>query len=183
MVPGAAAPFDSARAEYAYFNNDVDDAIVLVESSTQVAKPFNVGAARLRGHELAITATSFSHVTTTLNYTHQDAENRSAAAGGNYRGKQLPGRPVDELYTRLELFNTLGAVYYEFNYIGDNFLDQINFRHVASRDLHSLGFAVRASALLTLRFEARNLTANQVSDVFGSPLPGRAFFGTVGYTF
>jgi len=36
-----------------------------------------------------------------------------------------------------------------------------------------------ATAALTVGLEVRNLTSNQISDVSGFPLPGRALFGTV----
>ena len=48
-----------------------------------------------------------------------------------------------------------------------------------SRDVHSLGCSWQVLPPLTLSFEARNITDNQVSDVGGFPLPGRSFFGSV----
>ena len=169
-------PFDRLHAEYAYFDRDVDDLIVLVQNSQRISRPTNLGAARIRGHELTLQGGALGHLSLDLNYTHQDAENRSDIP--SQRGKQLPGRPADELYTRFEVFDRLGKLYYEFNLVSGNFLDAVNFMSVPSRDVHTVGIAVRVTAPLTLSFEVRNLTDNQISDVGGFPLPGRAYFGT-----
>ncbi len=178
---GPVAWIDTVHAEYAYFNNDIDDLIVLVQNSQLVSKPINISAARIRGHEVSVRTTLRSHVGVDANYTHQDAEDRSQIP--SRRGNQLPGRPADEAYVRLDLFDSLGKVYYEFNLVSGNFLDQANFRRVPSRDTHTLGWAVHPRPPVTVSFEARNVTDNQISDVAGFPLPGRAFFGSVSIKF
>ncbi len=175
----AVPPLDALRIEYAYFNNDINDIIVFHDQGTGATKAFNTGAARIRGDEVAVNATALSHVRLDLNYTYQDAQNRSTANNGKYVGNQLPGRPANELYTRLELFNDRGKLFYEFNYVGDNTLTESNFESVPSRNVHSLGCSWQVLPALTLSFEARNITDNQVSDVAGFPLPGRSYFGTV----
>src|SRR5262249_53475519 len=68
---------DSIRAEYAYFNNDIDDLIVLVQNSPSVSIPMNVSAARVRGHELTLGTAVFEHLRLDTNYTHYDAVNQS----------------------------------------------------------------------------------------------------------
>ena len=168
---------DALRLEYAYFASDVDDAIVLVQTSPTVFTPRNVGGARIRGHELVLHGTLLRHLGLDLNYTHQDAEDQSDSP--LLRGKQLPGRPQNELYTRLELFGPLGRLFYEFNFVSGNFTDAANFNEVPSRDVHTIGFTARPRDWLAVTFEARNVTDNQISDVGGFPLPGRSFFGTV----
>jgi len=183
IVTWAQPPLDSLRVEYAYFNNDINDIIVFRDNGTRTTEAFNTGAARIRGDEVSVNATAFAHVRTDLNYTHQDAQNRSTSFNGAYVGNQLPGRPADELYTRLELFNLYGKVYYELNYVSGNFLDEKNFHPVPSREVHSLGCALHVYAPLTLTFEARNITDNQISDVGGFPLPGRSYFGSVRLNF
>lgn len=169
--------FDDLHGEYDYFNRNVDDLIVLVQNSQRVSRPANIGAANVSGHELTLHGTAVHHVSLDLNYTHQDAENQSPIP--SQHGKQLPGRPSDELYTQVEVFNQYGKLYYELSLVSGNFLDPVNFIEVPSRDVHTLGVAVYVSKQLTLSFEAQNITDNQISDVGGFPLPGRAFFGTV----
>ncbi|TMA57739.1 MAG: TonB-dependent receptor, partial [Deltaproteobacteria bacterium] len=43
-------PLSDAALEYAYFDNQVDDLIVLVQNSQRLARPENVSAASVRGH-------------------------------------------------------------------------------------------------------------------------------------
>jgi outer membrane cobalamin receptor len=168
---------DRLRAEYAYFNNDVDDIIVLVQTGPNFFTPRNVGAARIRGHELALHAEALSHFGVDVNYTHQDAENRSD--NPNFRGKQLPDRPQDEVYLRLETFAPLGKLFYEFNLVSGNYTGEANLERIPTRDVHTLGIAVHPRPWLTASFEARNVTDNQISDVGGFPLPGRSYFFTI----
>jgi iron complex outermembrane receptor protein len=170
------------RAEYAYFDNDIDDLIVLVLNNPAYATPINVRGARIRGHEVSLQARLARYVRVAGNYTRQDAENRSRVYGGIYDGKQLPGRPRDEVYTRLELTGRPGSLFYEYTHRSRLYLDQANFRRVGSRDVHSVGAAWPVLASLTLSFEARNLTDDQTSDVAGFPLPGRAFYGSITMT-
>ena len=171
---------DELAVEYAYFNNDVDDLIVLVQLSQQVFRPENIGSARLRGHELGLHLSFLDTLAVDLNYTRQDAENRSDIPSQS--GKQLPGRPRDELYLRAAFDRGPVTLSYELNHIAENFLDRVNFREVDSRNLHALGFALRPKDWIRLGVEARNLTDEQAEDVAGFPLPGRSFFGSVKVT-
>lgn len=168
---------DEISLEYAYFNNDVDDLIVLVQLSQQVFRPENIGGARLRGHEAGLHLSLLEHLSIDANYTRQDARNLSEAP--SQRNKQLPGRPRDELYLRTALDLGPFTLSYELNHIAKNYLDRVNFRAVDSRDLHALGFAYRPTAWLRLGVEARNVTDEQAEDVAGFPLPGRSFFGSI----
>lgn len=168
---------DEVALEYAYFNNDVDDLIVLVQLSQQVFRPENIGGARLRGHEASAHLSLLETLLLDLNYTRQDAENLSDVP--SQRGRQLPGRPRDELYLRAALERGPLLLSYELNHIAGNFLDRVNFREVDARTLHALGLGVRPLAWLRLGVEARNLTDQQTEDVAGFPLPGRSFLGTM----
>jgi outer membrane cobalamin receptor len=167
---------DRLDAEYVYFNNDIDDLIVLVQFGQRVFRPVNVSGARVRGHELSLSGSLLQRLGLDFNYTRQDAEDRSDIPSN--RGKRLPTRPRDEIYMRLQVFAEPARLYYEFNLISENFLDQVNFNPVPTRDTHTLGLVVDARDWLSLGFEARNITDNRLSDVAGFPLPGRAFFGS-----
>jgi len=165
--------------EYAYFDNDVDDLITLVYSTFPFARAQNIGAARIRGHEVVLSSHLLDFVSFDLNYTHQDAEDRGKDA--LKQGKQLPFRPQDELYTRIELDHDLGEIYYEFNFIGSNSLTRaalFDRDRVGERSIHTAGVAFNATAWLTFRFEGRNLSDNHIKDVANYPLPGRSFFGS-----
>src|SRR5262249_10900727 len=91
----------AATAEYAYFGSNVDDVIVLVQSSVNVFRPENISAATIRGHEVSARLAFFDRVLLTSNYTHQEA--LDASGDPAYDGNHLPGRPVDEAYARVEL--------------------------------------------------------------------------------
>lgn len=178
LAPELAPSWLDLRLEYAYFDNDVDDLITLVFSSFAFARAQNIGSARIRGHEVIFNADFLDHVSVDFNYTHQDAKDRGQDA--TFRGKQLPFRPEDELYTRAELYSPLGALYYEYNFIGSNRLKRAGLSRdrVDQRNIHTAGIAFNAAHWLTLRFEGRNLSDNQIEDVANFPLPGRSFFGS-----
>ncbi len=191
-----AGPLARAALEYAYFDNAVDDLIVLVQNSQRVVRPENVTAARVRGHEVSARGDVGDHVGFAFNYTHQDARD-----GGDVtflRGKQLPGRPADEAFAHLELRWSPerplppclpglarlwpGRLFYEANVIADDFLDRANVRRVGSRVLHDVGVEVGLPiAGLRVAFEAKNAGDDHTRDALGFPLPGRALFVTLSY--
>ena len=178
------------RLETVGFVSVVDDLIVLVQNSQRTSVFRNVDRARTVGMELAASATAFDRFHLTLNYTYQDARDESGIPARD--GNQLPGRPRHELYHRVEYRRDEGRLFYELSFIGENFLDQANFLLVHARAISTLGLEADVAALgrrfasrtlervpLVATFEVRNVGDNQVEDVAGYPLPGRAFFGTV----
>ena len=99
------------------------------------------------------------------------------------KDKKLPGRPEKELFVRSELFNRRAKVFYEYNYLSNNFLDQANIRKVDERNIHNAGISIYPFNSTTFTFEVKNIGDEQVSDVLGFPLPGRSYFGTVLFEF
>jgi iron complex outermembrane receptor protein len=173
---------EDVRFEYAYFDNEIDDLILLIPFSRAVFKPINVSAARIRGHEAALSARAWGHVSIAANYTQQDAIDVGVEPWTH--GKRLLGLPEHEFYVRGELYNDWGRLFYDVNLIGDNFGDRRNLRRIPSRDFHGLGLSLTPPRTgLTVTFEVKNLTDEQTVDFYGFPLPGRAFFGTVRYAF
>ncbi|MDB4678600.1 TonB-dependent receptor [bacterium] len=174
---------DQLAFESAVFFSDIDDLIVLVRTAQDRSVPQNVGRAKTLGAEIAMRATLFEKLRLTLNYTYQDARDRSGATGID--GNQLPGRPRDDLYFRSSYRWRDWEPFYELNFIGSNYLKRANRPEdlVASRLLHSLGIAWTLPwTPLTATFEVRNLSDNQTEDVSGFPLPGRTFLGTVNWS-
>lgn len=167
------------RLEYAYFDNEVSDLIVFVQRSAAIFRPENVGRARLRGHEVSAHVERLGPFTVDANFTQQDAENRSRVQGGIYLGKQLPGRPRYELYARLSFRWQTWEPYYELNWISGNVLDLANFQRVPARGLHGVGVAFQLRQQFRFLLQVQNLTDDQISDIGGFPLPGRALVGTV----
>jgi len=188
-----------ATLEAAYFWSDVDDVIVLVPSSVNVFTPKNIGAATIRGQEVAARVGITDRLALTMNYTHQDA--LDATDDPNYRGNQLPNRPAHEAYARLELtwsparplpIGALGArlwpgrAYFDVDFIADNFLNRANTeeQRVPSRAYYGVGVDVTLPwAGLRVAWELKNFTNDQTEDALGFPLPGRAMFVTLSYGF
>jgi len=188
---------DRVALEYAYFDNSIDDLIVLVQNSQRIVRPENVTSARVRGHEGSLRGRLAQHLDIVANYTHQDARDDGDVTF--LHGKQLPGRPADEAYVRLELgwspdaplplgawaaHLPAGRLSFDVNLIADDFLDRANVRRVDSRALYGVGLDVALPLPgVRLTLEAKNVGDDHTSDALGFPLPGRAFFATVSYGF
>jgi len=168
---------DRLFLEAVFFYSEVDDLILFVQTSQRTVKAENVSSAETRGIEASWAATFFRHLEISGNYTWMDAVNTSDISYLN--GKRLPGRPEHELFNRAALFNRWGRIFWEYNHIADNFLDQANFEKVKSRSIHNLGITLGPWRKMTATFEVKNLGDEQVADVMGFPLPGRSYMGTV----
>jgi outer membrane receptor protein involved in Fe transport len=163
--------------EFAYFQSHADNLIVFVQTSQSVARAENIGASSIKGYEVSWSGTAWQHLRLYGNYTFQDAKDTSNTFS---QGNILPGRPAHELHQGLELFNASAKFVYELDYIAANFLDRANAFKVDHRLLHNLSLTVLPfGKRLKLTFEVKNLTANQIADFRGFPLPGRSYFGTV----
>jgi len=189
-----AGPLARAAFEYAYFDNAIDDLIVLVQNSQRIVRPENVTSATVRGHEVSLRGELARRLGLAFNYTHQDA--RDAGDVTFLRGKQLPGRPADEAFAHVELGWSSarplprlarlwpGRVFYEANVIADNFLDRANVQRVGSRVLHGAGIELGLPIPRTrVTFEVKNAGDDHTRDALGFPLPGRSLFLTVSYGF
>jgi iron complex outermembrane receptor protein len=196
-TPPPAGPLTEAGLEYAYFDNAIDDLVVLVLNSQNVARPENVTAARVRGHEASLRGRLWQRLGLVANYTHQDA--RDVGDVTFLRGKRLPGRPADEAFGRVELGWSPGRplplvpgaarawpgrLFYEASVIAGNFLDRANVRRVDRRVIHDVGLEVALPLPRTrVTLEAKNAGDDRTRDVLGFPLPGRLLFVTVSYGF
>jgi len=167
--------------EAVYFSNNVDDLILFQQTSQRTIQPINISQAEVDGVELNWGFTLFNHFGLSGNYTYQDARNKSEIPF--LRGKKLPGIPENEFFLRTEIFNRWTKIFYEYNFLSDNYLDQTNIRKVDERNIHNLGLSLYPFKYTTLTFEVKNIENEQVSDVLGFPLPGRSYFGTVLFEF
>ena len=168
--------------EYAYFDNDVDDMIVYVASGSRIPRPQNVGSARVSGHELRLEGSGPFGTSVSANYTHQDAENHTPFP--EFHGKQIPSLPSDEVYARTTLARTHWSLSYEFDYRSTVYLDQANLLDRSpAYTTHSFSLELRPFLAQDLRLalQLHNVTNEQVSDVVGYPVPGRAFYVTLSY--
>jgi iron complex outermembrane receptor protein len=183
-----------ASLEYAYFDNRVDDVIVVVPTSVSVFTSRNVARARVRGHEVAAAVRVWDRVGLAANYTYQDAVDDSDVAFR--RGNRLPGRPTHEGYARVELSWDArrplpgapaglwpGRLWADVDVIADNFLDTANTERVPRRELVGFGLALEPLPRLRAALEVRNLADDQTRDALDFPLPGRSVYGTLSWGF
>ncbi|MEO8602167.1 MAG: TonB-dependent receptor [bacterium] len=170
---------DRAMLQLALFNTDYNDLIVFQAVSPKQFRPFNIGSALVRGIELSGELAAMRHVRWELNYTHQQSEDRSDS---DYNGNQLPLRPNDELFTRLEGFVDWGRLYYEYTFISSDPTTVANFLFVPSRSIHTIGATLQPLDWLEIKFEAINLANADVRDLGDFPLPGLTLFGGIKVT-
>ncbi len=174
---GAPGWLDRLHLEATYFQSRTDDLILFVQTSQRTVRAVNLSSAWVWGVEAAWAADLWGRLGVSGNYTFQHTENTSDIP--YYRGNQLPGRPQHELFNRTELRWGRAKVFHEISWTGGNYLDAANFEKVEVRRIQNLGVSLRPSRRITLTFEAKNITDEQVSDVLGFPLPGRAYYATV----
>lgn len=160
--------------EAIYFHNETKNMIRFIQNAQRVSRPGNIGRSRVRGAELRSGLRLFNLVDMGGNYTYQQAENRTDVS--YERGKDLPNAPRHTFNLRVGASRRWGAVHYEFNRESRLFLDKANLRAVPGRTIHGLGGSLRPSDWGEWSLEIRNLTGNQLADLWGYPLPGRSYF-------
>ncbi|MBX3026669.1 TonB-dependent receptor [bacterium] len=176
---GAWRWIDRALLELALFNTDYDDLITFEATSPDQFRAMNIGKARVRGLELSAAGAALRHLGLQLNYTHQQSEDRS----GDYTdGNQLPLRPDDELFLRLEAFVPWASTYYEYTFISSNPTTVGNFITVPSRSIHTVGASLQPYPWMTVQFQAANITNADIRDLGDFPLPGLTLFGSITVT-
>ena len=167
--------------EYAYYHSTMDNLILFIQNSQRTSVATNISKAVMSGHEISWASALFDHINISGNLTVQDTEDKSDIS--YWEGNQLPGRPEYELFNRFEIFNNLGKIFYEFNYLSNNYLDRANFTKISARKIHNVGFSFYPIKNLTFTFEVKNLSDARIEDFIGYPLPGRSCFGTVDLKF
>jgi iron complex outermembrane receptor protein len=159
-----------------------DDLIQFQQNAAGVARPRNIGSARVLGVESSAELRyrgARLHAQATLTDARDQGD--SAAA----RDKQLPYRPRLHAAVRPELrgIAVAGAElggYVELDVTSGNFLDAANLVEVPSRTRLGAGASIGLSrGRVRLIVSADNLTAAQESDLLSYPLPGRALYLTV----
>ena len=160
-------------AEVVYYRNRVENLIRFIQNSQRVSRPHNMGRALLRGAETRVEARLLPRLALRGNYAYQRAENRTPFSFE--RGNDLPNAPRHRLNTRVSFDLDRAEIYGEFSRESRHFLDRANLRTVPVRALYNLGGTVPLVEGIALSWELRNLTDNQVADLWGYPLPGRSY--------
>lgn len=161
----------------AYFDNQVENLILFIQTSQRTSKPENIGRAGITGEELVGRMQLGDHFKISGNYTHQRAVNRSDIP--SQAGKILPGRPLHEFSGKTEFFTNRWSLFYSYDFTAQNFLDQANQLPTRSRSVHNAGISSRLTKFVSMTFEVKNLNDSTIEDIFGFPLPGRSYFLTI----
>jgi iron complex outermembrane receptor protein len=170
------------RLELTYFETRADNLIQFVPTGQVWVVARNTGQARIRGGEIGLSMAIGPRFSGSLNATRQDAVNVS---GDFADGKLLPGRPRDELSTRMEIALGRWNLYHAFTYVSSNFIDRQNTvsKALPARYLHDAGFHLKLSGGLSAGFEIKNVLDKETFDVARFPLPGRSVFGRLIWAF
>ena len=152
----------------AYFRGVTENLIQFVQTSSATAKPFNFGQADLRGLEVEASGRA-GPLLVTAAYTWTRAVN--ATPGATY-GLLIPSRPVHALRTRATLSRGPLHVYHELLHISGNPIDTLNQFKLGARNIHAIGAIVDQKDRVRFSIEIKNLSNNQVADLYGVPLPG-----------
>ena len=175
-------PLGSFALGYSYFGSDIDDVILIQMDFRREAKAFNAQKAAIRGHEARVEWKGPAGVALSANYTFQDAQNLSSAPA--LHGRELPGIPKSEAWTRLNWTRGPLVVAYDLELTGSLYRDSENMtRKQPTRTVHSLSVVLGPFwKEWRLTFEADNLGDSLVPDEVGFPLPGRAFYATLSWS-
>jgi iron complex outermembrane receptor protein len=195
---GAAEPFGSYLQAAAFFHQTEN--LIQWQQAGPVLRSDNVEGATMAGVELGLSTWLWhGRLRAQANYTYLFTRNDSRSA--HTKGKQLPGRPEHEAFTRISggyPFDVAGTAieprfFYSFEFIAGNYLDPSGRRLVPARALHGAGLEASIHGWLRMSFEVRNLLDRRVtawspvaantetlrvplSDFIGYPLPGRSFW-------
>jgi iron complex outermembrane receptor protein len=184
-------PLDRLFVEVAGFWARPDDAIVYFPTAGQVARPFNVGGARIAGLESSAQIV-WRRLAATASYTFTDARDRDT-------GNPLPNRARHQLYGRLDGSWWRLSAWTDASHASGNTLDRAATQPLPARTFIGAGVAARLNRWLSLSVEGKNLAdetverveldpaprpdltsaPRAVSDFFGYPLPGRAFYASL----
>ena len=164
----------------AYFGSNVDDLITYVYDSRGIGRAENISKASIRGVESQITFDFLKFFRFVGNATWQDPINESDVTAFN--GKILPGRWQTSYLARME------GSYAGFKAFGEciretgMYYDSANLLPAKDKTLINAGVSWLFHSFL-FSVEGTNLGNELYEDFNGYPMPGRAFYFTVGYRY
>ena len=164
----------------AYFGSNVDDLITFVYDSRGIGKAQNISEAEIRGVESEIRIDFLTYFRLVGNATWQDPVNESQVKAFN--GNILPGRFQTSYLGRLEARYAGVKVFGEYLRETGMFYDSANLLPAKDKNEINSGISWLFHSFL-FSLEGRNLTNQQYEDFNGYPMPGRAFYFSVGYRY
>ncbi len=194
---------DRVRVELVGFASRPRDVIALVPTAGLATVAQNLSDARLYGAEVSVSTRLARTVTMSTNYTRLQTVQSSTIP--SYDGKQLPQRPQHQLYGRVDVAREVRgrqlSAWLDTTLVSGNFLDPANITEVPARRFFGTGIKLEPVPALLIGVEVKNIANNRVeritleppprpdltsspkavAEVFGYPLPGRAFYLTVSW--
>jgi iron complex outermembrane receptor protein len=172
--------FNRISCNAAYFRSNVDDLITFVYDSRGIGKAENISKARIWGVESRITVDFMKYFRLVGNATWQDPTNESEIKAFN--GKILPGKWQTSYLARIEGRYAGLKAYVEWIRETGMYYDSANLLPAKDKILFNAGISWLFHSFL-FSLESANLGNDQYEDFNGYPMPGRAFYFTVGYRY
>ena len=160
--------------ETVFYRNAVRNLIRFVHNSQLVSRPHNLGKGLIWGVETRGTFRLPAQAQLSGHYVYQVPRNQSPLS--YEKGKDLPNAPRHTLGLRAGFSGSRGELHYELSRESRHFLDRANLRTIQARTIHGFGCTAQLQKGMEVGLEIRNLTASQVADLWGYPLPGRSYF-------
>ncbi len=168
----------SGFLEVTYFQTEAKNLIAYTQNSQRTSKAQNVGKAQIMGLEISSAIATENGLKFSFNYTYQDARDKSDIP--HFNGAQLPDRPRNDLYAKLEKTYGKWRGFFETSYTDLIYLDRANVRKIEDSAIHNTGLSLLTRWYgVRLAFEIKNILDERVEDEIGYPLPGRSYFLTV----
>lgn len=164
----------------AFFESDVDDLITFVYDSRGIGRAENISKARIHGVESQIAIDFLKYFRFTGNATWQSPTNESQVKA--FSGKKLPGRWQTSYLGRMEGRYAGVKAYVECIRETGMYYDSANLLPAKDKTLFNAGISYLFHSFL-FNLEGSNLGNDQYEDFNGYPMPGKAFYFTVGYRY
>lgn len=187
------------KAETTYFHRDLENMIKLVPAF-QTSKYENLGEISVEGFELELRADLSDAWYMYANYTNQQLKDEQKFMTGTTAtpnptfGLDVPNVPRQFANLGFE-FKTFGLfradailkLFWESHWVDEYFfgweLSRFQDRRIDSQTTHTAGFEYAFhNDEIILGFEVRNLTDEEITDVFNFPLAGRSWHLNLRYT-
>lgn len=147
-----------------------------------LARPYNFASALAAGVELEAEVTPFEWLCAQASYTWAHTENQQRDP--RYFGKPLPFRPEHRLHARVAGGPWFLQGHAELLFQTQQATNRVGTLFVPARTFVNLGVTVTPwkQPRVSLSAELKNLLNTQTYDYDGYPLPPRAFFVTLGFS-
>lgn len=187
------------KAEATYFNRDLKNMIKLVPAF-QVVKYENLGEISVEGIEFEVKADLNDAWYVYFNYTNQKLKDEQTIMTGTTStpnptfGLDVPNVPKQFAnlgfeYKTFGLFrdDAMMKYFWESTWLDEYFfgweLSRFQNRRIEAQTSHTAGFEYSFhDDEVIIGFEVRNLTDEEITDVFNFPLPGRSWHLNLRYT-